>query len=346
MEFFSRVKFTHGEFLLRKLPPSDDVPQNFYPRFFPGISSNTKSNWQKESRSNKINFRMRFLVNSTVYSFPWKVHPRKLPSSLKIILLGHPHRKLPHTNPTPPPKKRSVNFPITNTTSKHWENVIFYNRLPRHLQGRVIPRDIIDWPFNYINQNGFFKLLIRRLEKKECGRKGNSSFPPIFLVTKWGTRTVIPVWGSPLPILYEQWSDAITLAKKEKNSTELINTLPPSFLWQKLQHFIVLQTEARNPCTMVFWYAKCDAAIFSLMLRLFMDVPTLSSKQFQTNFLRHVASDGYMKLNEILYIWSRHKEPIQLMYLFLSKFCVLKFRLLLGRVAPYLQIVTTNYLIN
>ena len=34
------------------------------------------------------------------------------------------------------------------------------------------------------------------------------------------------------------------------------------------------------------------------------------------------------------------------MYLLLPKFRVLEFRLLMGRVSPYLQFVTTNYLIN
>ena len=54
---------------------------------------------------------------------------------------------------------------------------------------------------------------------------------------------------------------------------------------------------------------------------------------------------SHTKLNEI-YISNKHKNPILLMYLLVSEFPFLEFRLLLSRVAPYLKFIITNCLIT
>ena len=139
--------------------------------------------------------------------------------------------------------------------------------------------------------------------KKELGREGKCSSPPpqIVLVSKSGTRIVISIWVTPLPILYNHWFDTITLTKKKKRkTTQLINT-HPSFFWQRLQNFTLLQMEAGKPCSMIFWYIESDGTIFIKMLWLFRGIPTLSKfnfyMHFHTNFLSLAAFDEYIKLD-------------------------------------------------
>ena len=190
----------------------------------------------------------------------------------------------------------SVNFPITNTICKHWTNLTTYNSLPRDLQGRVNPIDMVTWPFNCIDQNGYPKMLIGWFWGKGVWEVRKIFCLPIVLVTKCAPRTVIYVRGSPLRILYDHCLDTITLAKKKKKKKK--NTHPSSFFRQKLQNFPFMQIDGRNPCSMIFWYAESDRAIFIKILRIFRGVPTLSKNNFyinfHMNFLMLVAFDGFM----------------------------------------------------
>ena len=57
--------------------------------------------------------------------------------------------------------------------------------------------------------------------------------------------------------------------------------------------------------------------------------------QNKANFLRLVSFDDKHEIWWNLYIQNQHENLILFMYLLDSKFCLLEFRLLLSRVAPY-----------
>ena len=77
--------------------------------------------------------------------------------------------KLPQPIPlfsTPPPNqkillKTPTHFPITITICKHWSNFVTCSPSPRDCEGVSHPKDIVLMVFDYAEQNGYLKILIR-----------------------------------------------------------------------------------------------------------------------------------------------------------------------------------------
>ena len=59
------------------------------------------------------------------------------------------------------PLKTSVHFPITITVCKHWSKFITCSPSPRDCGGVSHPKDIVIMVFDYAEQNGYLKILIR-----------------------------------------------------------------------------------------------------------------------------------------------------------------------------------------
>ena len=70
------------------------------------------------------------------------------------------HSPQPNPQSKRMPPKTSVHFPITITVCKHWSKFVTCSPSPRDCGG-VIPKDIIIMVFDYAEQNGYFKILIR-----------------------------------------------------------------------------------------------------------------------------------------------------------------------------------------
>ena len=96
-------------------------------------------------------------------------------------LPSHPNQKIP--------VKTSIHFPIILTVCKHWSRFVTCSPPPPGTVGmQVIPKHIVIMFFDYVEQNGYLKILIHRLwEKNERGMRSRS--PPIFWSLKMGTRT-------------------------------------------------------------------------------------------------------------------------------------------------------------
>ena len=87
----------------------------------------------------------------------------------------------------------------------------------------------------------------------------------------------------------------------------------------------ILYIGALNLYSRFFWHSESHGVLF-IKITWF----------FRGSFLTF-SKNGWVKLNFM--------NSIPLMYLLLSRLCFLQFRLLLSRIAPYLQFVTMNCLI-
>ena len=110
-----------------------------------------------------------------------------------------PHNPLPST-PTQTkkeiPLKTSVHFSITITVYKHWTKFVTCSPSPRDCWGVSHSKYIVNMVFDYAEQNGYLKIWIRWLWKKNERGRGPRC-PPIFWLLKKGTRTFHFCYNEP-----------------------------------------------------------------------------------------------------------------------------------------------------
>ena len=74
-----------------------------------------------------------------------------------------PSPKTPAPTKNTSPWRTSVHFPITVTVWKHWSKFVTCSPSPRECGGISYTQDIVIMVFDYAEQNGYVKILIRWL---------------------------------------------------------------------------------------------------------------------------------------------------------------------------------------
>ena len=86
------------------------------------------------------------------------------------FLKGKTLLRSPLTSTPPLTKKVSlktfVHFPITITVCKHWSKFVHCSSSPGDWGGVSHPKDMVIMDFDYVEQNGYLKIFIRRLCEK------------------------------------------------------------------------------------------------------------------------------------------------------------------------------------